>query len=191
MRGTSSHSDLKLGASLCLGQSLSLKFSYLDWRQGVFPTIAKPKTVRCHVCHPDPHDDMSCLHSWRPYSGKCVILSAESPRKGSLKAIGLSSFIVWSDFGLPIFFLRNFELQFCHVIAGTSTELICAVVFRCDHQSWSFMSLGFVCCTLCTAGAVVHCILSSLLEVFPRQKEKSIVNWGCVLKDLPRVTYRS
>lgn len=125
MRGTSSHSDLKLGASLCLGHSLSLKFSYLDWKQGSFsPTIAKPKAVCCHVCHHDPHDDMSCLHSWRPYSDKCVILSAESRRKGSLKAKGLSSFIVWSDFGLPIFFLRNFELQFCHVVAGTSTKLI-------------------------------------------------------------------
>lgn len=122
MRGTSSHGDLKLRVSLCLGHSSVLKVFIFRLEAGKFlTTIAKPKAVSCHACHYDPQ---CCLQSWRPYSDKWVILSAESQRKGSLKDKGLSSSIVRHDLVLPIFFLRNFELHFCHAIVGTSTELI-------------------------------------------------------------------
>lgn len=123
MRGTSAHGDLKLRVSLCLGHSSVLKVFIFRLEAGKFlTTIAKPKAVSCHACHYDP---WCCLQSWRPYSDKWVILSAES-KKGIFE--GQRSFLFYSSawFSPSYFLSEKLWVTFLsyNVIAGTSTDLI-------------------------------------------------------------------
>lgn len=123
MRGTSAYGDLKLRVSLCLGHSSVLKVFIFRLEAGKFlTTIAKPKAVSCHACHYDP---WCCLQSWRPYSDKWVILSAES-KKGIFE--GQRSFLFYSSawFSPSYFLSEKLWVTFLsyNVVAGTSTELI-------------------------------------------------------------------
>lgn len=113
MRGTSAYGDLKLRVSLCLGHSSVLKVFIFRLEAGKFlTTMQNPRLWAVMLVIMIP----GVVYNHEDHTQISESYSVQSQRKGSLKDKGLSSSTVQPDLVLPIFFLRNFELHFCHIM---------------------------------------------------------------------------